>query len=67
MFCYIKSITKTAKEYGERGKKSKVLNQIRKVRGSINSRIGSSDEYSRKGRKIICFDFKKLAKKIEKK
>ena len=40
-----------AKEYGERGKKTKVLDQIRKVKGSINSRIGDSDEYSRKGRR----------------
>ena len=48
-----------AKQYGQKGKKSKVLDQIRQVRGTINTRSGESDEYSEKGRKSdYATDFK---------
>jgi len=59
-----KKYQKPAKEYGERGKKSKVLDQIRRARGSINSRTGGDfppkpGRYSEKGRKNqYATDFK---------
>ena len=62
--CYIKSIRNQQKNMVKEGKKSKVLKQIRRARGSINSRTGGDfsqkpGRYSEKGRRNpYATDFK---------